>query len=314
MGLAVPPATYGVTPIMASESEQVPAVTGVDIEERFEPQADGSISGEVTFSGNANEVVLLHLDNADRYPIPGTLELYGPTGKVLPGEYNYPDIVDFQEAEGLNLAFLLPETGEYRLVLADEALNFGDETLDLSYRLRIRLADYYERLMMTAEIWLEQGRYEEAIGLFAQAVDDSPERPGAYLSRVLAYAEMLYETPEFNARLDELAFEGDTSGLFNLIYETFTTLETEEQSLIFSDLRQLEQLYVAANLHERGSANANGETEEEFDPALLGGLVEFLETGVPTEAVRLLFFGTTESVEPAVIPAEPEGVLDESQH
>lgn len=309
MGLVVPPATYGVTPVLASESEQVPAATGVDIEARLEPQANGSITGDFTFTGNANEVIVIYLESADRYSFPQTLELYGPTGESIPLGYDYPNMLDFQVPEGAHLTVRLPETGEYRLVfLADDSVTYGDgsvgdDTLELSYLLRVRQANYYERLMMIAEARLNQDRYEEALGLFDQAIDDSPERPGAYLARIFTYAEMLYETPEFTAHFDELAFEEDANKLFAAIYEQFTTLESEEQSVIFSDLRQLEQLYAAAL--------AKGEVDEEFDPGLVGGLVEFLQTGVPTEAIRLLFFGTSESVESVESGVEPvESVVE----
>lgn len=310
MGLVALPPTYGVTPVMASESAQVPTATGVNIEARLEPQADGSIAGDFTFTGNANEVIVIYLESARRYSVSRILDLYGPSGASIPLGYNYPNMLDFQASEGAHLTVRLPETGEYRLVLADDAVTrgedlfrddtVGDDALDFWYLLRVRQANYYERLMMTAEARLNQGRHEEALGLFAQAIDDSPERPGAYLSRIFTYADMLYDTPEFTMHFDELAFEEDANQMFAAIHERFTTLEAEDQSFIFSDLQQLEQLYAVAL--------AKGEVEEEFDPALLGGLVEFLQTGVPTEAIRLLFFGTSESTEPAVIPAEPAAI------
>jgi len=312
MGVFLPAGARSVEPAVANEP--LPAAVNrvsqgvsdpisespLNIELRLDPQPDGKLGRELTFSGNANELIVLTMERQDELPIPlRVMDLYSPTGEQVRVQRNYPDFMAFgSDYFGSSTrTFLLPETGDYRLVLGSESVPVRREddfsAVDASYLVQVREATYYERLMISAETLADDEQYPAAFFRLALAVDDSPEIPAAYFFRVVTYAEMLYGSPEFEAQLADIDFynaeDVEASGreMFALIYETFLTLDADDQAVVKDDFRQLERLYTAAI--------ANGDvdpTEYDIGEAPFDGISDFLETGEPTETMRLIFFGT----------------------
>mgnify|MGYP001795528067 CR=1 FL=1 len=314
LGLFLPTAAYSATSVvMTSETalstvdtlSQADSISAseatLNIEARLEPQADGRITSEITFSGNANEVIVLFVEREDGLLPWVQTDLYTAAGEKVRSRRNYPDFMTLDDFSRNSRTFLLPETGDYRLILESvpsaSVVGRNSSVVDnTAYSVQVRNATYYERLLMSAEAFADDGVYEAAFSRLALAVDDSPEIPSAYLYRVFAYAEMLYESPEFEARLDELDESENASAaefsnaFFPLVYETFLTLPADDQSLVVGDIRQLNSLYLAAI--------ASGEIDldnDEFGEVPFDGIASFLETGVPTDAMRMLFFGTSAS-------------------
>ena len=328
LGLLWPTAAHSITHAATSETTSnvatsvaqtaaEPVATGLNIETRLEPQADGTTEGEITFNGNANEVVVVMISREDdRFPSLEVAALYTASGETISPQRNYPDYMTFDQSSGNTRTFLLPETGEYRLVLESSHYRRDEPSVSQAdYLVKVRNATYYERLLMSVETFVDDGDYDAAFSRLALAVDDSPNLPAAYLYRVFAYAGMLYETPEFETRIESLyldnyedenyldsddSIDQYASALFSLIHDTFLTLPTEDQAIVMSDLRQLNGIYI--------SAIANGEFEPTED--IFGGespfigIAEFLETGMPTNIIEQIFFGVDVVAEPNIV-AEP---------
>ncbi|MGD1864040.1 MAG: hypothetical protein ACFB0D_05755 [Phormidesmis sp.] len=310
MGLFFPAISQSATPVMESESapdtedglSQIasePTVgNSVDVELRLEPQADGVTGGEITFNGNTNEVIVVLIEQEGRsLPFSKFIDLYQPSGEKVIGRQNYPDFMTFDSVGAYGRTFLLPETGDYRLVVSSgipESDSNNSSIPDVEYVMQVRNATYYERLLMSAETLANEDNYEAALSRLMLAIEDSPEIPAAYMYRLGTHAEILYELPGFESRLNGLDFEGDDNveqferDLFALIYETFLMLPAENQAVIVGDLRQLNGLYEGAI--------ASGEldpSEDEFDGVSFSGIADFLETGVPTDTLRTMFFGVS---------------------
>lgn len=281
------------------------ADTALDLEIKLAPQPDGRIDREITFSGNANEVIVLMMAREDELPIPlQVTDLYSPTGEQVRSQRNYPEFMTFgyDYFRNRTQTFLLPETGDYRLILGGEPVpsERDDESpaVDTGYVVQVRAATYYERLLISAETLIEDEQYPTAFSRLALAVDNSPATPAAYISRVSAYGEMLYESPVLEAQIAELDFDETEDieqigrNFFALIYEIFRTLDAVDQAVVKDDFRQLDRLYTIAI--------ANGDvdpTETEISADFFDGIADFLETGVPTETMRVLFFGSSEQTQ-----------------
>ncbi|MGB3297600.1 MAG: hypothetical protein WBA76_04965, partial [Phormidesmis sp.] len=301
-------------PVTVSEVAQdaEPASTGADMEIKIETQDDGSIFREFTFSGKADDIIVAYAvdPSGERFFFPQLLELYDSSGKLVSSGYQYPSFATFKQPQEFRSAFLLPITGEYRLVVEGLSVSYGNgEPLDMTYLFQIRTAGDYERLLIFAEDALIRDQHGEALERLAFAVEDSPELPTAYLSRVLTYADMLFSTPAFDARLGELGLrENDNmyreaDKMFALVYETFVTLDKKEQTLLISDLRQL-GLKASDTLVPEAFKVGNI-----IEPSLFTEAAEFLITGVPTDGLRAYFFGRFEPVEaPIVEPKQSEAL------
>ncbi|MEO1623346.1 MAG: hypothetical protein AAFU53_20255, partial [Cyanobacteria bacterium J06632_3] len=247
LGLLWPTAAHSITHAATSETTSNVAtsvaqaaagpITGLNIETRLEPQANGNIEGEITFNGNANEVVVVMISREDdRFPSLDVAALYTASGEALLPQRNYPDYMTFDQSSENTRTFLLPETGEYRLVLESAHYRRDEPSVSQAdYLVQVRNATYYERLLMSVETFVDDGDYDAAFSRLALAVDDSPNLPAAYLYRVFAYAGMLYDTPEFETRIESLYldnYEDDNypdsddsiaqyaSALFSLIHDT----------------------------------------------------------------------------------------------
>ena len=245
------PAVANAIPITVNEVAQgaeLSASMDVDMEIIIETQDDGRISREFTFSGKADDIIVAYAVDAEgkRFVFPQLLELYDPSGELVLSGYHYPRFATLKQPQEFRSAFLLPMTGEYRLVVEDRAVDYGNgEPLNMTYLFQVRTAKTYERLLILSEDALIRDQHGKALGQLALAVEDSPELPTAYLARVLTYADMLFSTPAFDARLNELGLrENDNmyreaDKMFALVYETFSALDAEEKALLVSDLRQL---------------------------------------------------------------------------
>lgn len=293
LGVWLPPSASAAM-VAEVETEQLSvetAVAGVDIEERLESNA-GMIAREYTFAGNANEVIVLYVENYEiGSDAPKVLNLYGPTGQQIFEHYDYPEDMDFVETEGTHRVFLLPETGSYRLQFEAEAMAVEGTPTPIDFLLKVRVADYFERLMISAYEEFNEERYEETLSLLALATEQSPSSPASYWGRIFTYAEILFESPDFYAQIEALNANFETAEaedrLFSLIHERFMTLGETAQSSVIKDLRLLEGLYKRAI--------ANGDTEAELEPELFVEVATFLETGVSNAAIRQLLFGTVEN-------------------
>ncbi|MEO1387721.1 MAG: hypothetical protein AAFV85_10150 [Cyanobacteria bacterium J06634_6] len=265
-------------------------------------QGTGELSREYRFTGTANEIVVVYweLDNGSYYY--PEVELYDATGTAVDMDYNYPEEMFWEESDGRHVHFLLPTTGEYRLVFTSESVQAEG---DFDYLLRARVASYYERLMIAAD----NLSYEESLPLLALAIEQEPDLPAPYLQRLLGQAEILFESEAFEARIAELAEINPAENpgvLYEAIYETFKTLDDESQAMAISDLRQVGRTFALAV--------RNGQTEAEgLPPEVFAGIADFLETGEPTDAITQLLFGEmsepVEPVSPPPLPVEPMSPL-----
>ena len=271
----------------------------VDIEERLEP-VEGRINFEQTFSGNADELIVIYTEGKGGLPgysmgYGGRLFILDPDGEQAFFEFNYPTGIDLTGV-GDYLTVRLPKTGEYQVIFEDSPIPFDEEYAASSRMLQIRPSTYYERLLIAAEDLAAEERYEESLALLAVAVEESPNLTAAYLSRVMLYAEKTYNTPAFTEKLDVLDNNEtglDEVGTLELVYETFAAIDSAEQALVVGDLQQMAKLYAEA-------AEEEGFEMDFFTPELLGEIADFLETGEDPGALRVLLFGVQEAAaEPA---------------
>ncbi len=311
VSLASSIAVYSATPAVADETAQNAQATDmpetdvadhISIEIPIEIETGSSVTHEFTFRGEAGKTIVVHLEaeagGGQVYPT--VWNLYDTRGELVPPAYNsfYPRFGRFEAVPETYRTFVLPSTGEYRFVFEDGITSLaGVEYRRLSYLLRVSTAENYERLILTAEDHASADEYDEALELLALAVEDSPERPEAYISRVFVYSELLFSTPDFDARLDELSLREDDNmyreadKMSALIYETFNTLEPEKQMLVASDLRQIAQAYSVA------TADGKLKLADGVEPAFFTEAAEFLETGTFPDSLRQLFFVEPELVE-----------------
>ncbi|MEO0770662.1 MAG: hypothetical protein AAFY72_14770 [Cyanobacteria bacterium J06649_4] len=284
------------------------------IETQLTPQPDGTVTGEATFTGNANETIVIYIPRRTTLPSYNhRLTLYNSAEEEISIGYGYPDFDPFRtNGGGTYRVISLPETGTYRLTFEGQIRNTDDSDTSASepdYVMQVRNATYYERLVIAAEELFEDDQADRAFELWALAIADSPDQPTAYMHRLFARAEQVYSSPEFQTKI-QAAFAAGNSGtenvdIFPLIHETFLTLSAEEQSLSISDLRQLDRLV--------SEAIASGEldpNEDDVPPILFSGIAEFLETGEPTDIVIQLLFGTAQATAEPVI-ASPEEATPE---
>ena len=296
MGVFLPLAAYDVEPAIANESAKVES-NDLDIEVRIEPLPGGSLESEVTFIGKADDVIVIRIGGEDNSLTFRDIKpyLYNAAGEEIRTSLRYPYQMTFANVNGHYEAFILPKTGEYRIAfraLVNPAGSGEPVIIDDNYLAKVRSASDYERLVMFAKRWSNSEQDEKALELLAQAVEESPEIPEAYLSRFRIYINRLYESSKLEARLETMeADEGTTMAQFRdnylmIVHDVFLELEEVEQSVVVSDLRQLDKLY--------SEAIASGQLEPEdefgeidgFDPITYKEMADFFETGVPNDIVR----------------------------
>ncbi|MEL7225253.1 MAG: hypothetical protein AAGL17_10390, partial [Cyanobacteria bacterium J06576_12] len=79
--------------------------------------------------------------------------------------------------------------------------------------------------------------------------------PAAYISRVFIYADKIFNTPDFNEKLEwlENSETGVDERMFEIVYDTFSSQDPALQSLLINDIRQIAVAYQAASA--QGEAN-----------------------------------------------------------
>lgn len=253
----------------------------VNIEDRIQGTSD-SINREYTFKGNANEMIVVYVDALQGSLYDTSMLLVGSDGQEVASKPSYHQGLDLAETDGRHRIFLLPATGEYRLQFMPRSVDpeyseaYSPEPID--YLLRVRLAPYAERLIILGSRMMDEGRYEEAIDIFALAIEESPEQPLPYVGRLIATAE-----PFFEALEEESLFDGEEDE-FEVVYRLFQDLDPEIQVQLISDMRQTGTKLEALI--------ANGKTtveQADIDPAVLLDGAVFLETGVVSETMINFF-------------------------
>ena len=249
-------------------------LSGIKIEEHLQA-AENTLAREYSFAGNANEIIVVYwASEAARW---ADIRLLDSAGQGVSSYGSYPSYLQLSEIDGRHQMFFLPETGEYRLLVDNRYLYAanGEEPEPAAaeasaHLLRVRVASYYERLMLSAEDMLDDRRYEDSVRLFSLAVEHSPELPQPYVGRVIARGQEIYDT----SGIDESAEDFTILAGFEQLYDQ---LAPEAQPLVLADLRQ-----AAAN-YQAMIASGQAPSEEDFDPALFSEVANFLETGVATD-------------------------------
>ena len=275
-----PVAAYSV-PEAPLQAERVTCPTNHHALLRLETQiteAEGPLSWEGTFVGNANETVVLYWESFQQSPYE-RFELYDPQGIRVIGRY-YPFDLEPRELEGQHRRFDLLQTGEYRLVFTVDPgpINSPDALPPvflwppekLEYLLRVRVASYYERLMFHANQLTKDNRPEAALPIYALAIEQCPDRPQPYIGRLIAYGGIAHSTAHL-----EVQYLVTTDYIETL----FQSLDARSQAVVLSDLRQLAQT-------DRDEADGESQVLEGPDYQLFNEVADFLETGIVSD--RLL--------------------------
>lgn len=240
-------------------------------------QLSGEETYEISFVGNENERVVAYWDTTDGSSAYDTrLFLFDEAGNEVAQSYLYPTGVNFDEMTGRRRSFLLPETGQYRLVM-DLGFYYSADTdaPPRSYALNLRVAPYFERLMISVSERFEEEQYEAALPLLEKAITHQPDHPLPYFARVfiLGQLALLNQSEDFLAEVEEMPLSS--------MYELFQTLTVQEQQQVIADLRRASEGYAAA------VARGQVTTEQlEFDPSLLDESANFVETGEASDALR----------------------------
>ncbi|MEO0807062.1 MAG: hypothetical protein AAFY33_12235 [Cyanobacteria bacterium J06643_4] len=279
----------------ATPAEPVPdaAESVVIIEDLLEPVEGSAIAQSYTFTGNANEMIVISVEPPSGYESAAVytepVRLASPVGGLVYGQYDNSLALHLGKPNGYHRVFLLPETGEYQLTFDADFLS-GFEGIPASgYLLQVRQASYYARLINSANYLMGENP-EQSLALLALAIAHNPDLPEGYYFRLGIYAQKLFAIEAFE-QASEVLNRDDEEGFFNLVHTAFLTFSPEEQRLILNDLRQLDRTYAAQfESLEAPSASPNAE--------LFLDIARFLETGVPTESVRALLFGTAEGGSP----------------
>ncbi|MEL6556023.1 MAG: hypothetical protein AAFQ63_21570 [Cyanobacteria bacterium J06621_11] len=228
----------------------------------------------VMFEGNANEMLVVYWDHIGTSAT-AEVELYDSDGQRVPYHHRSFYDIELSESDGRHHVFLLLKTGEHRLVfrVGDTKLPLISRDMrtpiprpvyDVEHLLRLRVASYFERLMLAAHEHREQNRLEEALAMFTLAAEHRPDLPQPYMGRVAIFAERALATLEGNAPpLESMRL-------------AFQSLEVEEQSLVISDLRRAAENYTAA-------ISGGITTLGDFEPALLSHTADYLEMGVASD-------------------------------
>ena len=284
------------TPISQALTSQAIEASSVDINAQIE--GAGDITREYTFRGNANETVVAYWELLDRandsdnvynFLYYGGVVLLDENGQAVQQEYAYPRGITLDEVKGRHSSFRLPATGEYRLVFSSQVSGFPElpgfnTTESRNYLMRIRTADYHERLMLYVVDLLAEERFEEALSMLSMAISHKPDTPMAYYARV--YITGLMADAEQPDKRFETLGEGFEDERIEAIYELFQSLTPEQQSLVISDLRRAGELYGVAV--EQGKI-----TNEDigFEYTLFEEAIKFVQTGTPSEALREFVYG-----------------------
>ena len=243
------------------------------IEERFE-NGQMAAARHYTFQGNENELVVIYYESAP-YSFAAyyhDISLQTASGRQVGVESNfYGTRFGFEEQDGRHQMFLLPETGEYELVVKPGHIFQEDiAAQQQSYVLKVRIADALERFLIAGNHKFIEEDYLAAADLFGQAASYAPDQADPYISRLLAHASYAFY-------LDD-SISNSVSGTegFPVIYDR---LSPEQQSTVLADLRRLKGLLQA--VIESGESDLDG-----FDPQLAEDMAIYLETGTASEPLQ----------------------------
>lgn len=258
---------------LANLPEQSLLLRDNPIEERFE---SGQMTAEhrYTFQGNENELVVIYYESTPDYfaAYYHDISLQTASGRQVGVDSNfYGTQFSFEEQDGRHQMFLLPETGEYELVVKPGHIFQEDIAVQQqSYILKVRIADALERFLIAGNHKFIEEDYLAAADLFSQAASYAPDQAGPYIGRLLAHASYAFY-------LDD-SVSNSVSGTegFQIIYDR---LSPEQKSTVLADLRSIESLLQA--VIESGESDLDG-----FDPQLAEDMAIYLETGIASEPLQ----------------------------
>lgn len=290
VGLLLPNTVYAIEPTVDGESESsaVRLAEGVvirldeqGISQRFPGRSqEGEMrTHEINFAGGENETVVVYWDsNAGSLTYDSSVFLFDSAGQEVAQSAYYADGINFDEMTGRHRTFRLPSTGRYRLVLETNVYELNGDLAALEpeeYLLNLRVASYFERLMLHVGDLFDEEQYEAALLVLEQAIAHNPDHPLAYFARVYVMGQLALDNQP-----EEFLTEAEEN-VFPSMYTLFQSLSSEEQQMVIDDLRRAGAGYAA--VVERG------ETTVEmigFDPVLFGAAADFVQTGTPADVLR----------------------------
>ena len=125
------------------------------------------------------------------------------------------------------------------------------------------------------------------------------------MTRVYIQLQKIFSDPLTQEKVEEFMNMVDSSSasdlnqdnIFGLVYETFTSLDATVQELAINDLRQISATYTAGI--DRGEVEPSA-----YPIQIANGVADFLETGEPSDILKMLLFGTeVNTPEPPIEPA-----------
>jgi tetratricopeptide (TPR) repeat protein len=132
---------------------------------------------EYTFSGTAGQAVTIRMTSDEIDPV---LELLGPDGQQIA----YND--DFSRTLNSAIIITLPTTGDYKIV----ARSFSGE--GGRYSVTVQPSTSYELSYSKAWNFYMEGRYQEAVDAFSEAIAIDPNQASAYADRAEARWGLFY--------------------------------------------------------------------------------------------------------------------------
>ena len=288
IGLLTPTASHTIEPLSYEPSSQsslaqtavtsaaFPRLDEQGFNERI--QSDGQTPYEITFRGSENELVTVYYNAINGISSHGArVHLYlEATGEEIYTNERYIRETNLDELEGHHRTYRLPTTGEYRLAFHGNLLRHQENEPALKeYLLKLRVAPYFERLMMHINKLFIEDEYEAVMPFLAEAIAQQPDHPLPYFSRAFAQGAIAWnnQPDEFIEQIDE-----DRPAALSVLFES---LSAEEQQQLLSDLRRTSENYL--QLVEVGHSPAE---ELGFEPRRFAELADYLETGTLSEEIR----------------------------
>jgi tetratricopeptide (TPR) repeat protein len=256
---------------------------------------DGALVTELTFVGNENEAIIAtwqHIDGVSENPFV-LATLYDSAGNEFEGVSVALEGTSTGNWRGDHRAFVLPKSGQYRLVLSggnflysDPSAPDGLSAAPIDYIAGVRLATLDERWLLQGETLFVEDRFEAAIAAYTQAIDLNPNLLGAYLGRLVAVDALAIA-------IDPQAFEESYNNYtLEKRAEIFQRLSPERQSLFIADLRQ--SALLIRELSFIGNPILVGMPQPD---ELFSDIADFLETGEKSEFLINAFGGETSGEE-----------------
>jgi hypothetical protein len=263
-------------------TESPNAESPIKLEETIkDTSGDILITREYTFSGEAGEAIVVYVEALGEPGYYNSVEIYEADGDLV--QKLYLSLIGANDAEwsGDHDAFLLPETGQYRLVFSADNYFGLDPSMPpkLDALLRVRTASAGERSLIQAEQLISEDRSTEALAVYAQAIETDPNFLLAYLQRLELSFKMAADKV---APADE---EADANSLA-FLEKVFNSMEADTQTLLITDLRQASALMSKAVAEGRVNNDEQPYTEA---AQLYNELVTFFETGESSDYLQEQF-------------------------